>query len=320
LPIAAELSLFRRPLPSTNLTLLNTVMWDARETRTDAASRDCIIGSAVCFADHALNLGEQANGATVGHAEAAEPLTQAQRESIVDFELGLFTAQIFDAGARFLGAGGARGGVRKLAGEDFYFGINDFTYGDYRRAAAFDPAAFSLFGSWEEPAISRADNAGVLDARRTISRGEKLFNTKQFPIKGVAGFNDVVGASEVRSTCSACHNAPNSGGQSVPGTMDIGVSDLSQRTPDLPVYVLRNTTTGETRTTTDPGRGLVTGKWDDIGKFKVPSLRALAARPPFFHNGSAADLAAVVEFYDRRFSMGLTAEETADLVAFLQAL
>jgi cytochrome c peroxidase len=49
-------------------------------------------------------------------------------------------------------------------------------------------------------------------------------------------------------------------------------------------------------------------------------VRGLAARAPYFHNGSAKDLNAVVSFYDARFNIGFTAEEKADLVAFLQAL
>jgi len=66
--------------------------------------------------------------------------------------------------------------------------------------------------------------------------------------------------------------------------------------------------------------GKITGKWKDVGKFKGPILRALAARAPYFHNGSAATLGDVVEFYNERFQMGLTPQERADLVAFLRAL
>jgi cytochrome c peroxidase len=65
---------------------------------------------------------------------------------------------------------------------------------------------------------------------------------------------------------------------------------------------------------------MITGRWKDIGKFKGPILRALAARAPYFHNGSAATLEEVVEFYDTRFNIGLTEQEKADLVAFLRAL
>jgi cytochrome c peroxidase len=49
-------------------------------------------------------------------------------------------------------------------------------------------------------------------------------------------------------------------------------------------------------------------------------LRSLASRPPYFHNGSAADLGAVVDFYNQRFSIGFTEQEKADLVAFLKTL
>jgi cytochrome c peroxidase len=52
----------------------------------------------------------------------------------------------------------------------------------------------------------------------------------------------------------------------------------------------------------------------------VPQLRALAAREPYFHDGSARTLAAVVSFYDQRFSIGLTATEQQDLVNFLATL
>jgi cytochrome c peroxidase len=72
--------------------------------------------------------------------------------------------------------------------------------------------------------------------------------------------------------------------------------------------------------TTDPGRAMVTGRWTDVGKFKGTILRALAARAPFFHDGSAASLAEVIAFYDRRFQLRLTDGEKADLLAFLQAL
>jgi cytochrome c peroxidase len=40
----------------------------------------------------------------------------------------------------------------------------------------------------------------------------------------------------------------------------------------------------------------------------------------YFHNGSAATLADVVEFYNTCFNIGLTGQEKAALVAFLSAL
>jgi hypothetical protein len=54
--------------------------------------------------------------------------------------------------------------------------------------------------------------------------------------------------------------------------------------------------------------------------FKGPILRGLAARAPYFQNGSADSLDQVVGFYNQRFQMGLTANEMADLVVFLASL
>ena len=58
----------------------------------------------------------------------------------------------------------------------------------------------------------------------------------------------------------------------------------------------------------------------DIGRFKGPILRGLAARAPYFHNGSAASLSDAVDFYDQRFGIGFTEAEINDLIAFLRTL
>ena len=68
--------------------------------------------------------------------------------------------------------------------------------------------------------------------------------------------------------------------------LDIGIAAAGRRTADLPLYTLRNTTTGETTQTTDPGRAMITGRWNDIGKFKGPILRALAVAPQETANDS----------------------------------
>ncbi len=46
----------------------------------------------------------------------------------------------------------------------------------------------------------------------------------------------------------------------------------------------------------------------------------LAARAPYFSNGSAKNLRELVDFYDRRFDMKLTEQEKVDLVNFLSVL
>ncbi len=315
---AGELSLFRRPLPSTNLRFLSAVMWDGRETYADPASTDCILGTSKCFASIHYDLSSQANDATLGHGQAAQPLDDAQREAIVAFESALFTAQVFDNAAGDLTANRALGGPANLAQQDFYFGINDVVAGDYRTGASFDPDVFRLYAAWEGPDYAMG---GRTAARLAVARGEAIFNRKLFVIRGVKGLNDDLHVDAIQGTCSTCHDAPGAGSHSTPVPLDIGVADASRRTPDLPLYTLRHKLAPfETVQTTDPGRALITGKWADIGKFKGPVLRALATRAPYFHNGSASDLRAVVDFYDQRFGIGLTEAEKDDLVAFLRTL
>ena len=56
------------------------------------------------------------------------------------------------------------------------------------------------------------------------------------------------------------------------------------------------------------------------GKWRTTPLRALWQHPPYFHDGSAADLPAVVNHYDMQFSLGLSNRQKADLVEFLKSL
>ena len=65
---------------------------------------------------------------------------------------------------------------------------------------------------------------------------------------------------------------------------------------------------------------MISGQCKDIGRFKGPILRALASRAPYFHNGSAATLNDVVNFYDQRFGIGFTDQQKTDLVNFLKSL
>jgi len=56
------------------------------------------------------------------------------------------------------------------------------------------------------------------------------------------------------------------------------------------------------------------------GMYRTTPLRALWQHPPYFHDGSAADLLAVVNHYDMVFLLGLTADQKSDLVEFLKSL
>ena len=57
-----------------------------------------------------------------------------------------------------------------------------------------------------------------------------------------------------------------------------------------------------------------------MGGYRTTPLRGAWHRPPYFHDGSAATLADVVEHYDATLSLNLTAQQKSDLVAYLRSL
>ena len=310
----ATLSMYRRPLPATNLKFLSTVMFDGRESSPQTGTQK--ITYATNPADLLADLSHQAIDATTGHAQAAAPPTPQQVQAIVNFETQLRTAQAIDFRAGFLNADGANSGPVPLASQPFFIGINDsfppsFHFNPF--GTPFSPAIFNLYEAW-----INSQNA----YRASIARGEVVFNSKPINITGVAGVNDALGLASLQGTCGTCHDTPNVGDHSFPAPLNIGTGDLTSPldVSYLPVFTLRNVATGAMVQTTDPGRALITGLWADIGKVKGPILRGLAARAPFFHNGSARSLSDAVTFYDKRFNVGFTAQEKEDLIAFLSSL
>ena len=316
----STLSVYRRPLPSTDLRFQSALMWDGRESSPQTGTQK--ITFATNPADLVFDLRHQALDATNGHAQGTIPISAAQQQAIVDFEMGLSTAQIFDNKAGLLNQHGGNGGPEYLAGEtysDFYIGIND-PLGGNPHGDPFTPGIFDLFGAW---ANSKAHGYGNEDSHRTsIARGQALFNSKPINITGVGGLNDDLNVASIAGTCGTCHDSPNVGNHSMPVPLNIGVSDVNSplKVSYLPVFTLKNKTTGEIRTTTDPGRALTTGLWKDVGRLKGPILRGVASRAPYFHNGSADSLDDVLDFYEKRFHVGFTPQERKDLVAFLSAL
>jgi hypothetical protein len=56
------------------------------------------------------------------------------------------------------------------------------------------------------------------------------------------------------------------------------------------------------------------------GKYRTSPLRGIWQHPPYFHDGSAPDLPAVVNHYDALFGLNLSAQQKADLVEFLKSI
>ncbi|HET7542255.1 MAG TPA: cytochrome c peroxidase [Polyangiaceae bacterium] len=296
--LAAGLTVFRRPLAAMNLKFNAVIMWDGREP----------------------DLASQAKNATLRHAEATDAPDDETLRSIVDFETALFTTQVQADGLGSTSAAGATGDPRTLSTQDFFVNIN-------RDTSTFPPApteralttdVFTTFDAWASSKKA---------ARASVARGQALFNRRQF--------FDPVGGPD--TTCSECHNAPNAGSFSGPteaippfgGMRTVLIADAPFRTPDLPLYTVgcsaagvaaKHCNLGDTRQTSDPGMAFRSGLWRDVSRFKAPHLRGVASRAPFFHNGMAATLADVVDHYDTIDHIGLTADEKADLTAFLGAL
>ena len=332
-------SVYRRPLPTTNVSFLSTVMWDGRETLSPLGN------GATFIANLRSNLTHQAISATTGHAESAAPPTPEQLAQIVDLELGLFTAQVWDARAGNLDGRGAFGGPRFLSNQVYYPGIND-SLGAEPTGLAFTPFSMSMFSAWN---VAGSGNGDMLRdraaARRDIAAGEKLFNSAPLTITAVRGLNDSVALGKpatIAGTCTTCHDTPNVGHHSLPLPLDIGVghtvlpgfeSDASISdglaevdAPDLPVFEISGCPSpfdaGQPVSffTTDPGKALVSGQCSDLNRLKGPVLRGLAGRAPYFHNGAAATLLQAVNFYNQRFAMQLNEEQKSQLVAFLNSL
>ena len=216
-PTAGIVSMYRRPLPATNLGFLTAIMWDGREP----------------------SLASQSVDATQGHAQADTAPTAAQQAEIVAFESGIFTAQIFDDKARVLHADGAKGGPVALSLQlaKFFVGVND-PVGKNPTGQAFDPNVFDLFRPW----LALPGKDDEAQQRQSIARGEEVFNTTKFNITGVAGLNDVLGQPVIAGFCGTCHDTPDVGNHSVKAPLNIGVADAGPNAPPaldisgLPVF------------------------------------------------------------------------------------
>jgi cytochrome c peroxidase len=334
-------SVYRRPLPTANLSLLSAIMFDGRETLQPLTNAETFT------ANLRADLVHQAMDATLNHAEAAASPSDAQLNSIVDFELAIFSGQLWDYQAGSLSGGGAKGGPIYLSDQLYYPGIND-SLGADPDGVAFSPVSMTLYSAWEASSGSRRDDRRDDDhakARAAIAAGEKLFNSAPMTISNVRGLNDNAALNRPTTfagTCATCHDTPNVGHHSLPLPLDIGtghssnpnfetdpvvaaaVNELSQ--PDLPLFLISgcpnpfNAGQAESFYTTDPGKALASGHCADFNRVKGPILRGLAARAPYFHNGAAANLQELVNFYNLRFNMALNDTQKNELIAFLNSL
>jgi len=95
--------------------------------------------------------------------------------------------------------------------------------------------------------------------------------------------------------------------------------------------IFHNLGVGMNKSNPDFGRFVVTANEKDKGAFKTPTLRDIQKTAPYMHDGSQKTLEEVIEFYDKGGEpnpwldpkvepLKLTAQEKADLLAFLKSL
>jgi hypothetical protein len=272
----------------------------------------------------------QAQDAAKQHLQAKEPLTPAQIARIVEFESKVYAAQVSTtaAGSLIEPNGPPAFGPRNLAaGDAGVLGNNTTRY------------VFPMGAAWTRlPRTASEPENGRSAARESIARGHDVFMFRTFWIKDSMHLNTVGLGNPTKRTCATCHGMHMTGMDTANGWMDIGTTNLpwasevplnpwNEAKPQMPLFritckpgVKPHPFLGRVIYTQDPGRALISGRCHDVGTIVMQQFRGLAARAPYFSNGSAATLRELVDFYDRRYNIGYSEQEKQDLVNFLGAL
>jgi hypothetical protein len=318
-------SVFRRPRIVANLRYAVDVRADAMfSVKTGMPlAKDPETGNRVnmnlMYDGRELNQKTQAINAHLTHLQGKTPLMPEQIKQIITFESQIYVAQDYDTLAGDLTGPGTPKGLGPVA------------LSTARASQAGDrlnTPTFQLFGEWKTPEIAN-DSSPEGKYRASVARGADLFMTKLFWQRDLWGLTNGGSGNPMKRSCSTCHNSQMTGMDNAPGWFDVGMDNLpwSDPNPDLPLFRLtcrkdvdQHPYLGRVILTHDPGRALISGKCADIGALTVQQMRGLAARAPYFSNGSAKDLAAVLSFYERRFKFKYTPQEKQDLVNFLSVL
>lgn len=314
-------SVFRRPRPAANLKYVTTYGFIFDPKTGLPLAIDPRTGSR--YAGNLLadgrerTLREQALDALRSHLQRYAPVSARQMREIIAFETHLYVAQSYDSVGGSLTADGAQGGPQALAAGKP--GVLD---------GPRDPQ-WAEFAAWAEDVHDPGETAAQRAFRASVLRGIDLFRNHTFLITDSAGLNSMNFGNPTRNTCSFCHNMTRTGLDVAPGQVDLGTTNLpfAEPAPDLPLFKLTckpqyppQPFLGRVVYTHDPGYALTTGKCADIGKITIQDMRGIAARPPYFSNGSARSLRAIVNFYDRRYHIGLTEQQKKDLTNLLRVL
>lgn len=339
-----RVSVFRRPRPAANMKYVEPEtplsLWHIRtgEVRPVNPATGHRMGGNLMSDSRADTLIAQMIDASRSHMAASTDMSAAEQEKVQQFLFQVFVAQVADAeggslkdGGAFLGPEALRDGKPAVVGAYSARPMFPEIEGWITQRVAASLPWTPLVKLPQFPASrvnEELESPQQRSYRDSVARGYLSFVYRQFLIRNVADLNGFIG-NPVKQTCAACHNMVQTGMDVAPGYLDIGTTTYRTAVPapDLPLFKIDcgrdkppHPYLGRQIYTTDPGRALVTGRCADIGKVVVQQMRGLAARAPYFAGGSAADLRAVVDFYDARFNIGYSEQEIADLVKFLEAL
>lgn len=321
-PEAGRISVYRRPRPVANMKYLLAVGFPFDPKQGYALPLDPDTGlpqSGNLMADNrAGNLRLQMEDAAISHLQLVGKLTPQMIKRLQDFELQIYSAQQVGNHGTRLDTMGATGGPAKL--RDSQPGA----------LGSIGVPVWSEFEAWEKIAPDEAAKLAPqeLAFRQSVARGARVFREKMFLITDSAGINSRIGfGNPVRNSCVFCHNMSQMGNDVAPGQVDLGTTTLPFADPmaDLPLFRIicqgrPHPHYGRVMLTYDPGFALTSGRCEDVGKITLQSMRSLSARAPYFSNGLAKDLREVVDYYERRYSIGYTEQEKLDLVALMSAL
>jgi hypothetical protein len=272
----------------------------------------------------------QAQSAARGHLQKTTPLTAEQLEQIQNFELQLYGAQSWSTQGGSLNEPDGPSGIGPQAmakGNDGVLGNNTTRF------------VIPMEDKWANLPVGNTLEEKTRNAfRASIQRGHDVFFFRTFWIRDAMHINTVGLGNPIKRTCSTCHGMHMTGMDTANGWMDVGStnkpwalepaeSPWAKEVPPLPLFKVTcradlppHPFLGRVIYTQDPGRALISGKCEDVGTIVIQQFRGLAARAPYFSNGSASTLGELVDFYDRRFNIKLTEQERDDLVNFLGSL
>ncbi len=324
-----NISVFRRPRPAANLKFITAVGFpfepkDGLPLPRNPINNQPMSGN-ITADRRAWTLEAQARDALKTHLEYVGEPSEELIASIVAFEKQIYTAQAYGVQNLSMISDGALGGAQALAKADAGV-LNSAT-----RLPIWDE-----FESWLKILDPESFDDAVkglspeqISFKRSVARGVKFFRDRTFLVRDNAGITDMGFGNPVRNDCNFCHNMTKSGMDVAPGQVDLGTSNepFADPAPHLPLFKLSckngfapHAHLGKTVYTSDPGLALTTGRCKDIGKITIQSMRGLAARAPYFSNGSAQSIEDIVDYYDRRYQINLSDQEKQDLTNLMSVL